>query len=130
MFNDLVELKKNSYSNISKFSTASIVKMKDGVLFQGVNVENPSFKDGLCSEQVAIGTAIAEGYTKGDFDTLYLLGSAKHSSTPCFLCRQVLVELFDMESKIIVYNEEGKEKIYKVKDLCPHIFGSGDLYDK
>ena len=129
MFNVLVELKKNSYSNISKYATSCIVKMKDGTIFKGVNVENPSFKDGLCSEQVAIGSAIADGYKMGDFDSLYLLGSSEHFITPCFLCRQVLLEFFELDSKIISYDESGKETIYKLSDLCPHSFGSGDLND-
>ena len=129
MFEELKKLKSNSYSKLSNYSVASIVKMKDGSIFKGVNIENPSFKDGLCAEQVAIGTAVSEGYTKGDFDSLYLLGSSKHSITPCFLCRQVLIEFFDNDSKIISYDELGKETIYKVRDLCPHTFGSGDLND-
>ena len=129
MFNELLELKKNSYSNISNYAVSCIVVMKDGKLFKGVNVDNPSFKDGLCAEQVAIGAAVAEGYSSGDFDLLYLLGSSKHSITPCFLCRQVLLELFSLDSKIISYDLKGKETIYKLSDLCPHTFGSGDLND-
>ena len=130
MFKELLELKKNSYSKYSNYDVSCIVKMKDGKVFKGVNVENPSFKDGLCAEQVAIGTAVSEGYTNGDFDSLYLLGSSKESITPCFLCRQVLLEFFDLNSKIISYDELGKETIYKLSDLCPHTFGSGDLNDK
>ena len=129
MYNELLELKKNSYSKISNYPVACIIKMKDGNIFKGVNIENPSFKDGLCAEQVAIGSAITDGYTKGDFDKLYLLGSTKHSITPCFLCRQVLLEFFDNDSKIITYDESGKGTIYKLSDLCPHSFGSGDLDD-
>lgn len=126
MFERLKELKKNSYSPISDYAVACIVKMIDGKHFEGVNVENPSFKDGLCAEQVAIGTAVAEGYTKGEFVSLYLLGDTKFI-TPCFLCRQYLTEFFDENSKIITYNEEGKEKVYRVSDLCPHTFGEADL---
>ena len=127
MFEKLKKLKENSYSNISNYKTACIVEMIDGKFFEGVNVENPSFKDGLCAEQVAIGTAIAEGYTKGEFTKLYLIGSSKHSITPCFLCRQYLVELFNKDSEIISYDFEGKETIYKVEDLCPYTFSEEDL---
>ena len=127
MFERLKSIINNSYSNISNFKVACIVKMIDGKTFEGVNVENPSFKDGLCAEQVAIGAAIAEGYTKGEFEKIYLLGSTKHSITPCFLCRQYLVEFFDKNSEIITYDSESKETVYKVKDLCPHTFGEEDL---
>ena len=127
MFNELKELIKNSYSPKSNYSVACIVKMKDGKVFKGVNVENPSFKDGMCAEQLAIGTAISEGYKEGEFDTLYLLGSSKHAITPCFLCRQVLVEFFDKDTKIISYDKEGNDTTYKVSDLCPYTFSGEDL---
>lgn len=130
MFERLKEIKKNSYSPKSEYAVACIVRMKDGNTFEGVNVENPSFKDGLCAEQVAIGTAIAAGYTKGDFECLYLLGSSEHSITPCFLCRQYLVELFDLDRLVISYDATGEETTYKVSDLCPYTFSEEDLNDK
>ena len=127
MFNELKELINNSYSPISNYKVACIVEMIDGKIFKGVNVENPSFKDGMCAEQVAIGAAISEGYKEGEFDKLYLLGSSKNAITPCFLCRQVLIEFFNKDTEIISYNLEGKETIYKVSDLCPHTFSKEDL---
>ena len=127
MFEKLKKLKENSYSPISKFSVACIVEMIDGKIFEGVNVENPSFKDGLCAEQVAIGTAVSEGYTKGEFKKIYLLGSNKNLITPCFLCRQYLVELFDKDAFVITYDSEGKEKKYMLSELCPHTFSEDDL---
>lgn len=129
MFKELKGIIDNSYSINSKFKVACMVKMKDGKCFAGVNVENPSFKDGLCAEQVAIGAAIADGYTKGDFDRIYLLGSLNHSITPCFLCRQLLVEFFEETSLVITYDIEGNEKKYKVSDLCPHTFKEEALKD-
>ena len=130
MFNELEYLIKNSYSPKSKYAVACMVKMKDGKFFKGVNVENPSFKDGMCAEQVAIGTAISEGYKKGDFEELYLLGSSKHAITPCFLCRQVLVEFFNKECSIITYDQSGIETKYTLNELCPHTFSEEDLNDK
>ena len=46
MFERLKGIINNSYSNISNFKVACIVEMCDGKTFEGVNVENPSFKDG------------------------------------------------------------------------------------
>ena len=129
MYNELKELLSNSYSIMSDYKVACIIKMKDGSFYKGVNVENPSFKDGMCAEQVAIGSAITDGYKEGDFDKIYLLGSSKKSITPCFLCRQLLVEFFDNVDEIISYDDNGSKKIYKVKDLCPHSFSKEDLND-
>ena len=127
MFEELKEFINNSYNNISGYKVACIVKMKDGKCFRGVNVENPSFKDGMCAEQVAIGAAVSNGYKKQDFDSIYLLGSSKHSITPCFLCRQLITEFFNEENEVISYDQDGNETNYKIKDLCPYTFGEGDL---
>ena len=127
MFERLKSIIKNSHSNISNFKVACIIEMSDGKTFEGVNIENPSFRDGLCAEQVAIGSAIAAGYTKGEFERVYLLGSAKHAITPCFLCRQYLIELFEMEDTVTTYDQDGNETVYKVSELCPHTFGEEDL---
>ena len=130
MYNELKELIKNSYSNMSNYKVACIIKMKDGTLYKGVNIENPSFKDGMCAEQVAIGSAISDGYKEKDFDKIYLLGSNISSITPCFLCRQLLIEFFDKDSLVVSYNVDGKETIYKISDLCPFPFSKENLNDK
>ncbi len=127
MFEKLEKLIINSYSLFSNFKVACIIEMKDGTLFEGVNIENPSFKDGLCAEQVAIGSAVASGYKKHDFEKIYLLGEVNYSITPCFLCRQIILEFFDTDKELVSYDNLGKEKIYKIKDLCPHEFSERDL---
>ncbi len=121
MVSVLEELLKNSYSPISGRKVAAVVRMKDGVMFKGVNVENPSFKSGLCAEQVAIGTAISEGYKKGDFESIYIMDDSGEFIAPCFLCRQNFVEFFQ-DTKIILMNLKGEEKEYTIKDLCPYAF--------
>ncbi|NLL02039.1 MAG: cytidine deaminase [Mollicutes bacterium] len=113
---------KNSYAPYSNFNVACIVKMNDGQEFLGVNVENASFKNGLCAEQVAIASAIAEGYKNGDFAEIHIMGDSKKVSYPCFLCRQLLVEFFKPESKVICYNINGKKEEFLVSELCPHVY--------
>ena len=125
----LKELLSNSYSPISSKKVACVVKMKDGTIFKGVNVENPSFKSGLCAEQVAIGTAISEGYKKGDFDSIYIMDDSGDYIMPCFLCRQNFLEFFDDNIKIFALTSNGDSKEYKLKDLCPHAFTMEGSYE-
>lgn len=122
MKENLLKIMKNAYTPYSKFAVACIVKMKNNQEFVGVNVENASFKNGLCAEQVAIGSAISEGYSKKDFAALYVMGSGDNTSLPCFLCRELLVEFMDEDCPIICYNKKGNFKEFKVSDLCPHPF--------
>ena len=127
MLEKLKELQKNSYVPLTGFRTSSIVITKDGKGFPGVNVENPSFRDGLCAEQNAIAAACSAGYGKGDFLMLYVLTDGKTVSTPCFLCRQVINELFDDDATIVCYNTKGDTKVFTVAALCPEPFDERDL---
>ena len=61
----------------------------------GVNVEDASTRAGTCAERAAIFSAITDGYKKGDFKELYVMVSSGKIGTPCFVCRQMISELFD-----------------------------------
>ena len=122
----LEKLLKNSYSPYYKFPVASIVVTKDGNEFEGVNVENANGTS-ICAERNAIDNAIANGYKKGDFDKLYIMLSNGDFGTPCFACRQVMLEFMEKNCKVISIDKRGNEKIYTIEELCPHPFNEEDL---
>ena len=124
---ELLDLLNNAYAPYSNFKVASIVVMKDGKTFKGVNVENASYGATICAERNAIISAITSGYKKGDFDSIYVMASSGKFASPCFLCRQLLVEFFDPMCKVILMNNEGMEKVYTVTNLTPLPFSSEDL---
>ena len=127
MEESLKRLLKNSYSPYSGFKVASICLMKDGRSFGGVNVENASYGATICAERVAINSAVASGYKKGDFSKLYVMCDSPKIATSWFLCRQVISEFFYDDDEIILYSNDYDREIYQVKDLCPYPFGSADL---
>lgn len=127
MEESLKRLLKNSYSPYSGFKVASICLMKDGKSFGGVNVENASYGATICAERVAICTAIASGYKKGDFSKLYVMCDSPKISASCFLCRQTISEFFSRDAEIILYSNDGEKETYTVEDLCPYPFCSNDL---
>ena len=123
----LLEELNNSYSPYSKFRVSALVVMKDGKEFLGTNVENASYGATVCAERVAITSAVANGYKKGDFDKLYVMVDSDKISSCCFLCRQLITEFFDLNSEIVLYNRLGDFKSYTVNDLCPEPFNDEDL---
>lgn len=127
MKDKLLKLLDNAYAPYSKFHVACFVEMKDGRMIPGVNVENASYGVSICAERNAITTAIALGYTKGDFKNIYIMVSGEKLSTPCFACRQVINELFDKDSEIILVGKDDSEKRYTVSELCPYPFDESDL---
>ena len=127
MYKELKGIIENSYSKYSNYKVACIVKMKDGAFFKGVNVENASYGATICAERSAILSAISNGYHKGEFKELYVMVSSGDIGTPCFLCRQVISELFPKEALIHCVSTTGEEKVYTKDELCPYPFGEEDL---
>ena len=81
----LIKLLDNAYAPYSKFHVACLVEMKDGRIIPGVNVENASYGASICAERNAITTAIALGYSKGDFKDIYIMVSGEKLSMPCYV---------------------------------------------
>ena len=123
----LLSLLVNAYAPYSKFPVASVVVMKDGKMFKGVNVEDASTRAGSCAERVAIFSAITAGYKKGDFKEINVMVSSGDIGTPCFVCRQLLNEFFEENACVRCFSTKGEYREYQVKDLCPYPFGSEDL---
>lgn len=121
----LIKLLKNSYSPYYHFPVSAIIVMKDGQEFSGVNVENANGTS-ICAERNAIATAIASGYHKGDFKTIYIMLN-KGIGMPCFACRQVLLEFMTPDTEVVSMDKEGNEEIHLLKELCPFPFGEDDL---
>lgn len=128
MIDRLLVLSKNAYVPISNFKVASIVTTKDGHDFYGVNVEDASTRAGSCAERTAIFSAVTAGYKKGDFKEINVCCADDDKiGTPCFVCRQMINELFDRDSIVRCFSKTGEYKEYTVAELCPHPFDENDL---
>jgi len=127
MFEKLKEYHKNSYVPISHFPVSACVVTTDGNEYFGVNVEDASTRAGTCAERAAIFSAISAGKKQGDFKELHVLTSSKKVGTPCFVCRQMIYEMFSKDSKVICYSLEGERQEFTVEELCPYPFGEEDL---
>lgn len=122
----LEQLLQNAYSPYYHFPVSSIVVMNDGKEFIGVNVENANGTS-ICAERNAIASAVASGYKKGDFKTIYIMLHSGLNGTPCMACRQVLLEFMDLDCQVISISKNGREEMHTLGELCPYAFCSEDL---
>lgn len=127
MVQELKNLLNCAYTPISGFPVASIVVTKDGKYYKGVNVEDASLRAGVCAERNALFSGITDGLKKGMVESVHVMVGSGSISTPCFVCRQMLVELCDDDTLIRCYSTDGNYKDYLVKDLCPEVFDENDL---
>ena len=128
---DLYKLAKevlpNSYSHYSNFKVAAALRLKNGEVIIGVNVENASFGLTNCAERSALFTAYSKGYRKEDIDELLVTTEQDDYISPCGACRQVIRELMEDDAKIHIANNKGEIKTIKNKDLLPLAFTEKDL---
>lgn len=116
----------NAYAPYSNFHVGSCVKTKDGKYFIGANVENASYGLTNCAERNAIFQVYSNGYRKEDIEGIAIVGQGNTMITPCGACRQVLVELLQKDTPIIL-GTKGKVKITNIAELMPMAFTSDDL---
>ena len=65
---------------------------------------------------------------KGEFKEIHVMTSSSTGiGMPCFVCRQMISELFDKDAKVICYNTSGESVMHTVEELCPYPFGEEDL---
>lgn len=109
----------NGYAPYSHFQVGAAVLDDSGRVFTGCNVENASYGAACCAERTAIFKAVSEGVRH--FEKIAVAGSHGELTPPCGICRQVLFE-FMPEGTVILANEAGDVKRFKVSQLLPHGF--------
>ena len=127
LFDAAQNVLKNAHVPYSKFQVGAALKLKDGTIITGINVENASYGLSNCAERTALFTAYTQGYKKADFESILVTTNQAHIVSPCGACRQVMRELLDDDVDVILANKDGKTQKMKNKDLLPFAFTEGDL---
>lgn len=79
------------FSPYSKFKVGAALRLADGSIVTGCNVENATFSPSICAERTALVKAISEGHHS--FKALAVVAYQENSfTTPCGVCRQTLSE--------------------------------------
>lgn len=122
LYNEAVKAYENSYSPYSNFKVGASLLTKDGNIFIGTNVENRSFGLTNCAERSSLFNAYSNGYRKDDIEVLLIVGNTDKPISPCGACRQVINELMNKDSLVVLTNLNKKMIECKVSDLLPYSF--------
>lgn len=117
----------NSYSGYSNFKVAAAIRLKNGEIVTGVNVENASYGLSNCAERSALFTVYSSGYRRDDIDEILVTTEQEGFISPCGACRQVMRELMPDDAKVHITTKNGKTKTVLNKDLLPLAFTEKDL---
>lgn len=115
------ELRSRAYVPYSGFRVGSVVVTADGGRFEGVNVENASYRLTCCAEQSAIAQMISAGDRSG-IVAVAVVGDGAAPCTPCGACRQTIFE-FGPAATIYASGSGGQPLVVPIQELLPHAFG-------
>jgi homotetrameric cytidine deaminase len=116
-----------AYAPYSKFAVGAAIRMTDGRVFTGANVENASYGLAICAERTAIFAAIHAGATALAEVVVYT--EASPPASPCGACRQVLAEFARDPASVAVtaLNGKGERKTWTLGQLLPDNFSGSQL---
>ena len=119
MVRTAMQAMENAYVPYGKVSIGACVLASDGTFYTGCNIENSSFGATNCAERTAIFKAVSEGVK--DFKAIAIVCSGDQPAYPCGICRQVMSEFFNPDTRIIV-EEGGGLKTYTMSEILPDSF--------
>jgi cytidine deaminase len=115
--------RKWAYAPYSNYSVGAALLTASGKIYDGVNVENAAYPDGICAERVAVFKAVSEG--ERQFEAIAVV--TDNGGSPCGSCRQVLAE-FGLETVVLIADGDGNLiEETTVADLLPTAFTPKDL---
>lgn len=119
-----------SYTPYSHFRVGAALLSKSGKIHRGCNIENAAYTPTNCAERTAFFKAVSEG--EMEFDAICIVGGKdgklEEYTSPCGVCRQVMMEFCDPETfKIILATDETHYTEFSLKELLPLGFGPGNL---
>ena len=122
--------REKSYSPYSGFMVGAALLGKNGIIYEGCNIENAAYTPTNCAERTAFFKAVSQGVR--EFQAIAIVGGPKSGvkgfCAPCGVCRQVMMEFCDPDSfKIILAESTDCYKVYTLRELLPLGFGPDNL---
>jgi len=129
LFQFAVQAQSFAHSPYSQKTVGSALRLANGKIYSGCNIENSSYGGTICAERVAICKAVSEN--KGALVTEICVVSPVPAGArpwpPCGFCRQFLSEFATSQTQVWLANAGGVTKGMTLGELLPEAFSATDL---
>ncbi len=122
------ELRAHAYAPYSGFHVGAVIVTASGRRFEGVNVENVSYRLTTCAEQAALAAMCTAGAIE-EVVVVAVAGDGPTPCTPCGACRQTIAE-FGASAVVHATGASGSVLTASIGELLPDAFTPERLRDR
>ncbi len=97
----------HSYSPYSGFRVGAALKLSNGEVVTGTNVENVSYGLTICAERSALVRAVAQFGPEMRVTAVAIANLNEAASPPCGACRQMLAEFIFPDAPVVFPEKDG-----------------------
>ena len=112
---------QHSYSPYSKFKVGAALRLTNGEIVTGTNVENVSFGLTICAERSALVSAVSQFGPQIRIEAVAVANLNQKPSPPCGACRQMLTEFVVPDTLVVFPTAEGTRTM-SFSELLPMAF--------
>lgn len=113
-------VRAHAHAPYSGFRVGAAVRDEAGRIHVGCNVENASYGLTVCAERNAVAAAVAAGARA--VRAVAVATGARPPASPCGACRQVLAELGDASTRVLLAGPGGRPVETTLGALLPRTF--------
>jgi homotetrameric cytidine deaminase len=113
---------KKSYSPYSRFKVGAALKLNNGEVVTGTNVEGISYGLTICAERSALVSAISRFGPKLRIVAVAVTNLNDGASPPCGACLQMLAEFIESKAPVVFPAADGLRTM-TFTELLPQAFG-------
>jgi len=108
MLEQALQAALHSYSPYSGFRVGAALRLTNGAVVTGTNVENVSYGLTICAERSALVTAVSQFGPDIRIDAVAVANLNEAASPPCGACRQMLSEFILPDAPVIFPAADGE----------------------
>lgn len=101
LLEDAKKAAENSYSPYSEFKVGAALRLANGKVVTGTNVENVSYGLTICAERAALVRAVSEFGPGIRIEAVAVANLNGAASPPCGACRQMLAEFAEHDAPVV-----------------------------
>ena len=116
----------HAYAPYSNFRVGAALRLSNGEIVTGVNVENASFGLTICAERSALVRAVSQFGPEVRIEAVAVANLNSVPSPPCGACRQMLSE-FILPDALVIFPATGSDRTMSFAELLPLAFEPGSL---